>query len=147
MTCQTLVDLSAAFDCINVNRPMAKLKLNKFDRHTCQWVWSFITGRLHVTEIEASASAAMPVGDIGIPKGSTLAPIWYIIFKNELPEVVHFKNCKEKQDYQNEQQQDNQQEREPGVAGGCGPAGSQPRQLAALENMETAWRPAALQIW
>ena len=46
MTGLTLVDLSAAFDCVDVNLLMEKLKLYKFDRHTCQWVWSFMTGRL-----------------------------------------------------------------------------------------------------
>ena len=77
MTGLTLVDLSAAFDCVDVKLLMAKLKLYKFDQHTCQWVWSFMTDRLQVTEIEASASAALRVGDIGVPQGSIMAPIWY----------------------------------------------------------------------
>ena len=139
MTGLTLVDLSAAFDCVDVNLLMEKLKLYKFDRHTCQWVWSFMTGRLQVTEVEASASAALRVGDIGVPQGSILAPIWYIIFTNELPEVVHFQNCKEKQEIQNEQQQENEQEeREPGVDGGRGQVGPQTGPLA---DTDTAWRP------
>ena len=56
------------------------------------------------------ASAALRVGDIGVPLGSILAPIWYIILTNELPEAAHFKNCKEKQENQNKQQQENEQE-------------------------------------
>ena len=56
------------------------------------------------------ASAALRVGDIGVPQGSILAPIWYIILTNELPEVAHFHNCKEKQENQNKQQQENKQE-------------------------------------
>ena len=88
------------------------------------------------------ASAGLRVGDIGVPQGSILAPIWYFIFTNELPEVVHFENCKEKQENQNEQQQDNEQEeRKPGAAGGRGQVGSQPGQRAAAADTDTAWRP------
>ena len=36
MTGLTLVDLSAAFDCVDVNLLMEKIKLYKFDRDTCQ---------------------------------------------------------------------------------------------------------------
>ena len=56
--------------------------------------------------------------------------------------MVHFQNCKQKQENQDEQQQDNQQEeREPGAAGGRGQVGSQPGELAAPVDTDTAWRP------
>ena len=89
----TLVDLSATFNCVNTDLIMAKLKLYKFNQHTCKWVGYFMTGRPHVMKVKASASSALRLEDIGVPQGSILAPIWYINFTNKLPAVVHFNNC------------------------------------------------------
>ena len=36
----SLVDLSAAFDCVDVDLLLAKTELYNFSRHTRQWLWS-----------------------------------------------------------------------------------------------------------
>ena len=88
-----LVDLSAAFDCVDVDLLLAKTKIYKFSRHTRQWLWSSMVGRLQVVEVEASLSSTLRVGDVGVAQGSILGPLWYILYTNELPEVVHLENC------------------------------------------------------
>ena len=35
-----LVDLSAAFDCVDVHLLLAKTELYRFSRHTRQWLWA-----------------------------------------------------------------------------------------------------------
>jgi hypothetical protein len=41
-----LIDLSAAFDCVDADLLLAKTKLYNFIRHAQQFVWSFMEGRL-----------------------------------------------------------------------------------------------------
>ena len=105
-----LVDLSAAFDCVDVDIMLAKTKLYKFSRNTRQWLWSSMVGRLQVVEVEASLSSTLRVGDVGVAQGSILGPLWYILYTNEFPEVVHMENCP---DRGQEQVQGQEQEQEP----------------------------------
>ena len=94
----TLVDLSAAFDCVDVNLLLAKTELYNFSRHTQQFIWSFMTSRHQVTEIEGSTSSSLRVGDVGVAQGSLCGPLWYILYTSELPEVVHGENCPDARD-------------------------------------------------
>ena len=94
-----LIDMSAAFDCVDADLLLARTKLYKFSRHAQQFVWSFMEGRLQVTEVEGSTSATLRVGGgsggsgVGVAQGSICGPLWYLIYTNMLPEVVHGQNC------------------------------------------------------
>ena len=88
----TLIDLSAAFDCVDVDLLLAKTRIYNFSRHTRQWIWSYMTGREQVTEIEGSSSSSLRV-NVGVPQGSIQGPLLYVLYTNELPEVVHLLNC------------------------------------------------------
>ena len=46
-----VIDMFAAFDCVDVDLLLAKTKLYSFSRHAQQFVWSFMEGRLQVTEV------------------------------------------------------------------------------------------------
>jgi hypothetical protein len=134
-----LVDLSAAFDCVDVDLLLAKTKLYRFSRHTRQWLWSSMVGRLRVVEVEASLSSTLRVGDVGVAQGSILGPLWYILYTNELPEVVHLENCPTTEDQEDlQQEQEQEQEQEQMASEAVVPVQSwRPGQLTAVQ-----WHPA-----
>ena len=74
-----LIDMSAAFDCVDADLLLAMTKLYKFSRHTKQFVWSFMEGHLQVTEVEGSTSSTLRAGSsgfgVGVAKGSICGPL------------------------------------------------------------------------
>ena len=87
-----LIDMSAAFDCVDTELLLAKLELYGFTRHARQRIWSYMTERSQVVMVDGSLSSALRV-HVGVPQGSILGPLLYVIFTNELPEVVHGVDC------------------------------------------------------
>ena len=87
-----LIDMSAAFDVVDSDLLLAKLELYGFSRHARQWVWSYMTDRSQVVCLEGALSSSLRVS-VGVPQGSILGPLLYIIFTNELPEVIHQEVC------------------------------------------------------
>ena len=90
-----MVDMSVAFDVVDIPLLLEKLKLYGFDRSSLQWTWSYLTYRSQGVYIEGSMSKLLPL-EAGVPQGSILGPLFYTIFTNELPEVVHDANCPNK---------------------------------------------------
>ena len=87
-----LVDMSAAFDVVDTSILLDKLKLYGFDRNSIQWIWSYLTYRSQAVYIEGSLSSLLPL-KAGVPQGSILGPVFYTIFNNELPQVIHEDTC------------------------------------------------------
>ena len=87
-----MVDMSAAFDVVDTELLLKKLSLYGFDRNAIQWMWSYLSYRSQCVYIEGSMSSLLPL-EAGVPQGSILGPIFYTIFTNELPQVVHEQNC------------------------------------------------------
>ena len=87
-----MIDMSAAFDVVDTEILLEKLKLYGFDRNAIQWIWSYLTYRSQAVHIEGSLSSLLPL-EAGVPQGSILGPIFYTIFTNELPQVVHEASC------------------------------------------------------
>ena len=87
-----LVDMSAAFDCVDTNLLLQKLSYYGFSRHTRQWVWSYMSDRTQVVSVEGALSSSLRI-HVGVPQGSILGPLLYVMFTNELPEVVHLETC------------------------------------------------------
>ena len=87
-----MVDMSAAFDIVDTEILLEKLKLYGFDQNTLQWTWSYLTHRSQGVYIDGSMSNLLAL-EAGVPQGSILGPLYYTIFTNELPQVVHEQDC------------------------------------------------------
>ena len=83
-----MIDLSAAFDLVDHSLLLQKLKLLGFDNHAMIWMWSYLTGRYQSVYVDGKFSELKAV-TVGVPQGSVLGALLYILFVNDLPEVVH----------------------------------------------------------
>ena len=82
------LDLSAAFDIVDHPLLLEKLKLYGFAENSVNLIDSYLSGRHQTVYIEGTLSKVLPVPTC-VPQGSILGPLLYIIFTNELPELVH----------------------------------------------------------
>ena len=92
MAAVCMIDMSAAFDVVDTALLLDKMKMYGFDRNAVQWTWSYLTYRSQSVYIEGSLSSPLSL-IAGVPQGSILGPLFYTIFTNELPEVVHEADC------------------------------------------------------
>ena len=88
----TMVDMSAAFDVVDIELLLEKCRIFNFSREAEQWMWSYLTGRSQCTAVSGSTSSTLPLV-AGVPQGSILGPILYTIFTCDFPEVVHGADC------------------------------------------------------
>ena len=83
-----LLDMSAAFDVVDHTLLLKKLELYGFDSDSLEWIQSYLSDRRQCVSISGSLSKLLSV-PTGVPQGSILGPMFYTLFTNELPEVVH----------------------------------------------------------
>ena len=82
------LDLSKAFDTVSHDRLIQKLGTIGFSQPTINWFSSYLSNRSQVTSIEQSST--QPV-HVGVPQGSILGPLLFLIYVNEIPSTVN--NC------------------------------------------------------
>ena len=83
-----MVDLSAAFDMVDHSILLKKLELYGMDQQAVAWMNSYLSNRSQVVMVDGSLSPPLSI-TCGVPQGSILGPLLYILFTNDIPDLVH----------------------------------------------------------
>ena len=84
------LDLKKAFDCVNHSLLIDKLSEIGIKGKKLDWFRSYLSNRTQAVKIDSTLSDFKNIG-IGVPQGSILGPLFFIIFVNSLANSV---NCK-----------------------------------------------------
>ena len=84
-----LLDQTAAYDLLDHKIFLHKLQLYGFDKESIGWISSYLSDRTQCVQVQSKRSCNKPIGDFGIPQGSILGGLFFIINEND------FADCRE----------------------------------------------------
>ena len=90
-TLAAFIDLKKAFDTVDTDILLRKLELAGIRDTTLQWCHNYLTNRSQRTIANNITSTSLPI-TCGVPQGSVLGPLFFLVFINDLEFALT--NCK-----------------------------------------------------